>query len=76
MRHLEQELKAARHEINKLKVVIGSSSIVQQADVNDWIKPKISKGRDCSFSAHDAPQLQLRSEISVLETNWKLSGRV
>jgi hypothetical protein len=43
LRHLEQELMAARHEIPKLKAVIGSNSIVEQADLNEWIKPKNSK---------------------------------
>jgi hypothetical protein len=37
IRHLEQELKAARLEIAKLKAVIGSSNIVKQAEVNGWI---------------------------------------
>jgi hypothetical protein len=34
-RHLEHELKAARHDTTKLKAVTGSSNIVKQADVND-----------------------------------------
>jgi hypothetical protein len=35
IRHLRQELKAARYEITKLKAVIGCSSTVEQADLND-----------------------------------------
>jgi hypothetical protein len=69
IRHLEQELKAARHEVTKLKVVIGSSNIVKQAEVNNWIKPRNSKAGGHRFSAHDAPQLQLRNRFSVLETD-------
>jgi hypothetical protein len=76
IRHLEQELKAVRLEITKLKAVIGSSNIVKQAEVNDWIKPKNSKARGHTFSSHDPPQLQLRNRFSVLETQWKLSSRV
>jgi hypothetical protein len=41
-RYLEQELEATRHEITKLKAVIGSSSIAEKADLNDWFKPKNS----------------------------------
>jgi hypothetical protein len=33
IRHLEQELKAARYEVTKVKAVIGSSGIVEQADL-------------------------------------------
>jgi hypothetical protein len=40
IRHLEEELMAARIEITKLKAVIGSINVVRQADGNDWIKPK------------------------------------
>jgi predicted aminopeptidase len=69
LRHLEQELKAARHEITKLKAVIGSSSIVEKIDVNDWIKPKNSKSSSHRFSAHDAFQLQLRNRFSMLKTD-------
>jgi hypothetical protein len=43
LRHLEQELKATSLDISKLKAVIGSSNIVKQVEVNDWIKPKTSK---------------------------------
>jgi hypothetical protein len=57
LRHLEQELNVARLEITMLKAVIGSSRIVKQADVNDWIKPKNSKARGCRFSAYDVLQL-------------------
>jgi hypothetical protein len=69
IRHLEQELKAARFEITKLKAVIGKSNIVKQTDVNDRLKPKNSKAAGCRFSAHDPPQLQLRNRFSVLETH-------
>jgi hypothetical protein len=58
-------LKAARHEISKPKAVIGSSSIVELANLSDWIKPYKSGGR--RFPADDAPQLQLRNRFSVLE---------
>jgi hypothetical protein len=61
IRHLEQELKAARLEMTKLKDIIGSSSIVEHANLNDWIKPKKPKASSHRFSAHDASQLQLRN---------------
>jgi hypothetical protein len=67
--NLEQELKAARPEITELKAVIGSSNIVKQAEVNDWIKPKNSKAVGPRFSAHNPPQLQLRNRFTVLETD-------
>jgi hypothetical protein len=76
IRCLEQELKAARLEITKLKAEIGSSNIVKKTDVNDWIKPKNSKAVGRRFSARDAPPLQLRNRFSVLETYWKLSSRI
>jgi hypothetical protein len=38
IRYLEQELKAVRLEITKLKAVIGSSNIVNMADVKDNIQ--------------------------------------
>jgi hypothetical protein len=72
IRHLEQELKAARLEITKLKAVNGSSSSsssVMWADINGWIKPENSKTGGCRFPAHDHPQLQLRNGFSVLETD-------
>jgi hypothetical protein len=46
----KQELKAARHENTKPKAVIGSSSIVEQADLGDWIKPKDYKASGHRFS--------------------------
>jgi hypothetical protein len=35
IRHLEQELKAARHEITNMKAVIGSSNFAEQVYLND-----------------------------------------
>jgi hypothetical protein len=68
IRHLEQELKAVRHEITKLKAVIGSSNIAEQADLNDWIKPKNSKARGLRFSVDNASQLQLRNSVPETDT--------
>jgi hypothetical protein len=53
LRQLEKKLKAVRLKITKLKAVIGSSYIVMQAVVNDWIKPKNSKAGGRMVSAHD-----------------------
>jgi len=58
---MEQDLKAARLEITKLQAVIGSSNIVNQPEVNNWIKPKNYKARDYRFPAHDPTQLKLRN---------------
>jgi len=60
IRHLEQELKAARHEITKLKAVIGSSTVVEQIDLNDWIKPK-----NLSVILHDLQFLCIIRSISA-----------
>jgi hypothetical protein len=55
IRYLEKELKAAREEISRLKVVNVSSSVRKQRNSNNWITPKNSKSRCCRFSADDAP---------------------
>jgi hypothetical protein len=48
IRYLEQELKAVRHEITELKAAIGTSSIAEVSDINDWTSPKKSKARAAS----------------------------
>jgi hypothetical protein len=63
IRHLEQESKAAREEISKLKAVNGSSSTVEQPNLNDWTKQKNSKSRCSRFSADDAFRVQLSSTM-------------
>jgi hypothetical protein len=68
IRHLEQELKAAREEISRLRAGNVSSSIREQGKLETWIKPKNSKSRCCRFSADDAPEVQLNNRCSVLET--------
>jgi hypothetical protein len=79
--HLEQELKAARLEITKLKAVIVSSNIVKQAEINDWIKTKNSKAGGSTFSVYDPPQLQFRTpkpktdSLCWKQTHWKLSSK-
>jgi hypothetical protein len=69
IRHLEQELKAAREEISRLRAGNISSSIREQCKLETWIKPKNSKSRCCMFYAEDAPQVQLNIRFSVLETD-------
>jgi hypothetical protein len=69
IRHLEQELKAAREEISRLKAVNVSSSVRKQRTSNNWITPKNSKSRCCRFSADDAPLVQLSNRSSVLGTD-------
>jgi len=76
IKHLEQEVKAARCETTVLKAVISSSSIVEQANLNDWIKPKNSKASGRRFSADDAPQIQLRDSMCWKQTQWKMSSRI
>jgi hypothetical protein len=68
IRRLEQELKAAREEISRLKAGNVSSSIREQGKLETWIKPKNSKSRCRRFSANDAPQVRLNNRFSELET--------
>jgi hypothetical protein len=64
--HLEQELKAAREEISRLKAV----NVRKQRNSNNWITSKNSKSRCHRFSAaDDAPLVQLSNRFSVLETD-------
>jgi hypothetical protein len=73
IRHLEQEFKAAREEISRLKAVNVSSSVRKQTNSNNWkqtnsnnwITPKNSKSRCHMFSADDAPLVQLSNRFSV-----------
>jgi hypothetical protein len=69
IRHFEQELKAAREEISRMKAVNVSSSVRKQRNSNNWITPKNSKARCHRFSADDAPLVQLSNRFSVLETD-------
>jgi hypothetical protein len=57
IRHLEQELKAAREDISRLRAENVSSSIREQGKLEIWIKPKNSKSRCRRFFANDAPQV-------------------
>jgi hypothetical protein len=77
IRHLEQELKAASLEITKLKAVIGSSNIVKQAEVNEWIQPKIPK-QGATGSLFMIPLNSNLETDSVCwkHTCWKLSSSV
>jgi hypothetical protein len=69
IRHLEQELKAAREEISRLKAVNVSSSVRKQGNSNNCITPKNYKSRCRRFSADDALLVQLSNRFSVLETD-------
>jgi hypothetical protein len=69
IRHLEQELKATREEISRLKAVNNSSSVRKQRNVNNWIIPKNFKSRCHRFCADDVPLVQLSNRFSVLETD-------
>jgi hypothetical protein len=69
IRHLEQELEAAREEISRLRAGNVNSSIREQRNLETWIKPKNSKSTCCRFSADDAPQVRLNNRFNVLETN-------
>jgi hypothetical protein len=77
IRYLEQELKAAREEINFLKAGNSSSKIKDQ-DISDdlcnWTKPKNSKSRSRRFSTDDASHVQLSNRFSVLEGDQQSTG--
>jgi hypothetical protein len=66
---LEQELKAAREEICKLKVGNISSNFIEEDIIASWKKPNNSKSRCCRFSANDASQVKLNNKFSVLATD-------
>jgi hypothetical protein len=75
IRYLEQELKAAREEINVLRTGSTSSKIKDQDNLSDfWIKPKISKSRTCRFSADDASHIQLTNRFSILKADQQSTG--
>jgi hypothetical protein len=57
IRHLEQQLKAAREEISRLKAGNVSSISREQGKLETWIKPKNSKSRCRRFSANVAPHV-------------------
>jgi hypothetical protein len=69
IRHLEQELKAVREVITRVKAGNASSSIREQSNLEIWRKPKNSKSRCHRISADDAPQVQLNNGFSALETD-------
>jgi hypothetical protein len=75
IRHLEQELKAAREEISRLKAGNVSSGSREQGKLETWIKPKNSKSRCRGFSANDAPQVHLNNRFIVLETDTLYVGQ-
>jgi hypothetical protein len=61
IRYLEQELKAAREEINFLKIGNTSSKIKDQDNLSDfWIKPKNSKFRAPRFSVSYSAEQQIQ----------------
>jgi hypothetical protein len=68
-RRREQELKAAREEINKLKAGNISSSFIEQDTSGHWKKPKNSKSRCYRFSANDVSNVKLSNKFSVLATD-------
>jgi hypothetical protein len=64
IRHLEQELKAAREEICKPKAGNISSSFTEQDILGHWKKPKNSKSRCRRFSANDVSKIELSNKFS------------
>jgi hypothetical protein len=65
---LEQELKAAREEICKLKAGNISSSFIEQDISGHWKKSINSKSRCCRFSANDVSKIKPNNKFSVLTT--------
>jgi hypothetical protein len=57
--HLQNESKAIREEISKIKAVIGNSSSVKNANLNDWTKPK----NPGPMGGDDASDVQLPSAV-------------
>lgn len=69
IRHLEQELEAAREEICKLKAGNISNSFLERDIFGHWKKPKNSKSRCRRFSANDVCKIKQNNKIGVLATD-------
>jgi hypothetical protein len=76
IRHLEEELKAAREEICQLQAGNISSSFIEEDISGHWKEPKNSKSKCRRISANDVSQVKLSNKFGVLaQIHWNLLSK-